>query len=127
MPRPPTIPSLFAPDLAETLRYYTEVLGFAQSGSYQDDDVEIWAEVTLGDARLWFFSGALDAQPGPVLSGLVYVFVDDVDDVASRLKDKVGFEWGPETQDYGLRELGIRDLNGYYLVFAADEADAELT
>ncbi len=30
------------------------------------------------------------------------------------------FEWGPETQHYGLRELGIKDLNGYYLVFATD-------
>ena len=123
MPRPPTIPSLFAPDLRETVRYYTDVLGFEQSGSYTDDDTEVWAEVTLGDSSLWFFSGALEAQPGPVLSGLVYVFVDDVDDVASRLEGRVGFEWGPETQDYGLRELGIRDLNGYYLVFARDARD----
>ena len=28
---------------------------------------------------------------------------------------------GPETQDYGLCELGVRDVNGYYLVFAKYE------
>ena len=39
---------------------------------------------------------------------------------SARLKGHVPFEWGPETQPYGLRELGIKDLNGYYLVFATD-------
>ena len=48
------------------------------------------------------------------------MFVDDVDAMAARLQGRVTFEWGPETQDYGLRELGIRDDNGYYLVFARD-------
>ena len=120
MRRPPTVVSLYAPDLAESVRFYVDELGFKQSGSYGDDR-PIWAEVGLGDARLWLFSGALEAQPGPAFSGLVYVFVDDVDAMAERLSGRVPFEWGPETQDYGLRELGIRDLNGYYLVFAMDE------
>ena len=44
----------------------------------------------------------------------------DVDALAQRLASSVSFEWGPETQDYGLREVAIKDLNGYYLVFARD-------
>ncbi len=55
-----------------------------------------------------------------MFSGLIYVFVDDVDAVAKHLEGQVPFEWGPETQEYGLREFGIRDVNGYYLVFARD-------
>jgi hypothetical protein len=51
---------------------------------------------------------------------LIYVFVDDVDALAKQLEGQAHFEWGPETQPYGLRELGIKDLNGYYLVFAKD-------
>ncbi|MEO1035182.1 MAG: VOC family protein [Pseudomonadota bacterium] len=121
MKRSPVTPSLFAPDLAATLRFYVETLGFEQTGSFKDESgAETWAEVSLGDARLWFFHYPLDSHPKPTLSGVIYVFVDDVDAVAERLDGNVTFEWGPETQYYGLRELGIKDPNGYYLVFARD-------
>lgn len=119
--RNPVVPSLFAPDLPQTLRFYIETLGFEQTGKYEGDDGgEIWAEVTLGDARIWLFSQPLKDQPTPSLSGLLYLLVDDVDAVAERLAGNVAFEWGPEDQDYGLRELGIKDVNGYNLVFAKD-------
>ncbi len=121
MKRAPVTPSLFAPRLPETVRFYVETLGFRQTGSYKEDDgSEIWAEVAMGEARIWFFSNALEEQPEPVFSGLVYVFVDDVDAVARQLEGLVPFQWGPETQEYGLRELAIKDINGYYLVFARD-------
>ena len=63
----------------------------------------------------------IDGAPQPVFSGLIYVFVDDVDAMAARIGGKARIEWGPETQDYGLREVGVKDLNGYLLVFARDE------
>ena len=114
-------PSLYASDLEATVRHYVEVLGFVQTGEYREGDgPATWAEVVLGEARIWFFGCALDDHPAPVFSGLVYIFVADVDAVASRLAGKLAFEWGPQTQPYGLRELGIRDPNGYYLVFATD-------
>ena len=121
MKRSSVTPSLFAPDLTGTVRFYVETLGFRQTGSYKEDDgSEIWAEVTLGESRIWFFSHPLEKCPEPVFSGLIYVFVDDVDAVARRLEGRVRFEWGPEVQEYGLRELGVKDSNGYYLVFARD-------
>lgn len=120
--RAPVTPSLFAPDLDAAVRFYVEVLGFEKSGEYlEDDGMPVWAEVSLGGGRIWFFSTALEGRPEPVFSGLVYVFVPDVDALAGRLAGRLPFEWGPESQPYGLRELGVRDLNGYYLVFAADE------
>lgn len=121
MHRAPVTPSLFAPDLPATLRFYVETLGFKQTGSFEDDGKEIWAEVTLGESHIWFFSNSLTGHPQPTFSGLIYVFVDDVDAIAQRLKDhNVAIEWGPETQEYGLREVGCKDPNGYYLVFAKD-------
>lgn len=121
MKRSPLTPSFHAPDLSETVRFYVDVLGFAQTGSYKDGDgAAIWAEVMRGEARIWFFSNALDRIPKPVFSGLIYIFVEDVDALAAALKSKVKVLWGPETQDYGLRELGIEDCNGYMLVFAKD-------
>ena len=107
--------------MSDTVRFYVETLGFRQTGSYKEaDDSEIWAEVALGEARIWFFANMLSEQPQPAFSGLIYIFVDDVDAVAARLEGDWPFEWGPETQEYGLRELGIKDINGYYLVFAED-------
>ena len=120
MTRTPVTPSLYVPDLAAVLRYYTGTLGFTQTGAYEEDGRTFWAEVALGPARLWFFNTPLDSHPKPAFSGLIYIFVDDVDALAARLKGHVPFEWGPETQPYGLRELGLKDLNGYTLVFATD-------
>ena len=121
MQRAPITPSLFAPDVPETVRFYVDTLGFRQTGSYRaDSGSETWAEVAHGGGRIWLFSNALDGKPEPVFSSLIYVFVDDVDAVAERLRGRVRFEWGPETQHYGLRELGMNDVNGYYLVFARD-------
>ncbi|NQV79710.1 MAG: VOC family protein [Alphaproteobacteria bacterium] len=120
MTRAPVTPSLYVPDLAAALRYYTDTLGFAETAAFEEDGQTFWAEVSLGPSRLWFFATPLDGHPKPSFSRLIYVFIDDVDAVAARLKGHVPFEWGPETQPYGLRELGIKDLNGYYLVFAKD-------
>lgn len=120
MKRAPVTPSLFVSDLKAALRFYADVLGFEQTGAYEEDGETFWAEVARGDARIWFFANALDGLPQPTFSGLIYVFVEDVDDLAANLKGRVSIEWGPETQPYGLRELGIKDLNGYYLVFAKD-------
>lgn len=120
MKRSPVTPSLYVPDLDAALRFYTQILGFTKTDAYEEDGDTYWAEVARGEARLWFFANALDDLPNPTFSGLIYVFVDDVDALATQLDGQVPFEWGPETQPYGLRELGIKDLNGYYLVFAKD-------
>jgi uncharacterized glyoxalase superfamily protein PhnB len=121
MQRSPVTPSLYTPDISKTVDFYVKNLGFEQTAVYRDDNgVEIWTEVALDESRLWFFSNPLEQQPGPAFSGLIYIFVQDVDALSAHLQDNVSFEWGPETQDYGLRELGLRDINGYYIVFAHD-------
>ncbi|MBX2804879.1 MAG: VOC family protein [Hyphomicrobiales bacterium] len=119
--RSPITPSLYASDLPMTIRFYTGKLGFEHIASYRDEDgTEIWAEVARGDARIWFFTPAFDEFKKPVFSGLIYIFVDDVDAFAAGLDADIKTRWGPETQDYGLREIGIEDCNGYLLCFAKD-------
>ncbi len=120
MKRNPVIPSLFAPDIEATLRFYVDVLGFEKTGEWLDKQDISWAEVTLGSSQIWFFKHALDEHPEPKFSGLIYIFVENVDDVAARIKTKTEIRWGPEDQEYGLREVGIKDNNGYFLVFAKE-------
>ncbi len=117
--------SLYAPDVTAAVAFYVDELGFQQTGSWSEDGAPpVWAEVARngpkGTARIWFFSNTIENRPGPMLSGLIYLFVDDVDAEAARLRGRVEFRWGPEDQEYGLRELGIEDLNGYLLCFAHD-------
>ena len=116
---------LYAPDVAAAVTFYVDELGFRNTGSWPGEDgAPIWAEVARdgpkGTARIWFFSDAVEDRSDPVLSGLIYLFVGDVDPEADRLRGRVTFRWGPEDQEYGLRELGIEDLNGYLLCFAQD-------
>lgn len=124
MERSAITPSLYVPDVAAAVRFYTDVLGFSQTGAWAEDGETLWAEVTRtgpkGPARLWFFSGQIEGRPGPALSGVLYLFTASVDAEAARLAGKVNILWGPEDQEYGLRELGIEDLNGYMLCFAED-------
>ncbi len=120
MSRNPVVPSLFASDLAATIEYYTETLGFTETGRHEESGKPIWAELSLGNSTLWFFANPIDDRPTPAMSGMIFIFVDDVDAIADRLRNRVSFRWGPETQFYGLRELGIEDPDGYLLVFARD-------
>lgn len=117
--------SLYTPDVAKAVAFYVEELGFKHTAQWPGEDgAPIWSEVARegpkGTARIWFFSGEIDGIRGPALSGLVYLFVDDVDAEAARLSDRVVKKWGPEDQEYGLRELGVEDINGYLLCFAQD-------
>jgi catechol 2,3-dioxygenase-like lactoylglutathione lyase family enzyme len=124
MERSPIAPSLYVPDVAAAVTFYTHILGFSRTGIWMEDETPLWAEVALegpkGTARIWFFNGQIDSRPGPALSGLLYLFVGPVDAEAARCQGKVKVLWRPEDQKYGLRELGIEDLNGYILCFAED-------
>lgn len=117
-----TIPSLFTPDMDETLSFYEQALGFTKTSEWKADDKVTWAELRRQDTTIWFFANPLDQHPSPTFSGLIYIFIDNVDTFATTLDEKINVSWGPIDQDYGLRELGLKDNNGYFLVFAQDTA-----
>lgn len=47
----------------------------------------------------------------------LYITVDDVDGLYQRLKDQVQVVLEPYDAFYGMRELVIRDNNGFWLTF----------
>ena len=112
------VPSLLARDLDATSRFYTDILRFKRTGVFPDDGEPVWIEVTRDDVVLQFYR---DPPPGtpetPLLSGVLYLYPDDVNALADELRDKVEFEWGPEVMEYRMREFAIRDCNGYLLAF----------
>ncbi len=120
MKRSALTPSLMVPSVADAVAFYVEHLGFEQSGGWDDEGELVWAEVSRGEARIWFYRDAMRPEAAPDFTGFLYLFVDDVDAEAERLKPLVKTIWGPEDMDYGLREFGFEDVNGYRLVLAKD-------
>ena len=113
------VPSLLAVDLAETIRFYTEKLGFEVSGRFPEQGPASWAELRRDGVFLQFFANApLDLPNEPVISGTLYFYPDDLTALAEEFAAKVGLAWGPEQMDHGYRELGLQDCNGYFLAFA---------
>jgi len=108
--------SLLAKNLQATFAFY-ERLGFCISGGSCESG---WLEVCRDGAVLQFHDQApIGTSSAPIMSGTIYVHVDDVELVASALDKGIPFEWGPETMEYGNREFAVRDPNGYLIAFSS--------
>ena len=117
-------PMLDAADLDATIAFYTDVLGFAVTNR-----MEGWVSLQRDDARLMFnqfhthdhdheHDGDDHEHPGaPTMTGSLYFDVEDVDAMAAGLAGKVALAFGPTDQEHGMREIGLVDPNGYFLLF----------
>jgi catechol 2,3-dioxygenase-like lactoylglutathione lyase family enzyme len=110
--------SLLARDLKETIDFYVTKFNFQVTGHHPNLDEPKWIELSRDGIALQFFAEPpIGMATQPVFSGTVYFYPESVLDLAEELSGKVNFEWGPEVMDYGMREFGIKDPNGYFLAF----------
>lgn len=111
------VPALLVKDMTETLAFYRK-LGFELSGCHPDQGDPTWAEVARDGVLLQFHTEPpCGTPPEPVCSGTLYFYPESVDALADELRTKVEFSWGPEVMEYGMKEFGVQDPNGYYLAF----------
>ena len=99
--------------LEETIQFYTEHLGFALSGRFKD-------HIFLSkDNQTIMFHPMMDqhGQNKPIMTGSLYVNTQNVDELYQEIKDKVKLCYPLESFDYGMREFGMYDNNGYLLIF----------
>jgi uncharacterized glyoxalase superfamily protein PhnB len=113
---------LDVPDLPATMAFWTGTLGFEVIARIDDDAGRpLWAQVSRDGVRVMFTShyhDGEDEEPHEAqLSGSIYIDVDDVDGLAGELDGKVAFIYGPEDQPHGMREVAVRDNNGYVVMF----------
>jgi catechol 2,3-dioxygenase-like lactoylglutathione lyase family enzyme len=112
------VPALLVRNMAETLAFYRK-LGFEVTDADPSEEKASWAQVRRGSIALQFHTEAPEGTPKtPVCSGTFYVFPDSVARLAEEFRGRVELAWGPEVMEYGLREFGVKDPNGYYLAFA---------
>ncbi len=112
------VPSLLVRDMPASLAFYRK-LGFEVTGCHPDSQQPTWAEVSRDGVALQFYTQPpAGTPPKPICSGTFYLFPEDVGALAEELRGKVEFAWGPEVMDYGMREFGVRDPDGYNLAFS---------
>lgn len=119
--------------MAATEQFYAEYLGFRRTGEWIEGDSLKWMELkhpTLltspldaAPLTLWFFNNPLTHQNHATASALIYFMIENVREYADHLPTSLELDWGPEVMPYGLLELGLRDNNGYRLVFAQEWDD----
>jgi uncharacterized glyoxalase superfamily protein PhnB len=109
-------PVLLAPDVREALDYYRDVLGF-QVEPYELVP-EDYGYATRDGARIHLAHADACRPNSDLVSDLfdVYVWVDDVEAVHAELAGRgANIVHAPIDRPWGMREIRVRDLNGYIL------------
>lgn len=115
-------PILWTRDVKATTDYYTNVLGFKLDHVNEETGS---AHVSKHEVQLMFSLPKTQYIPfdEPKFTGSLYIFVNGVDSMWEEIKDKVNVCYPIEDFDYGMREFGIYDNNGYLLRFGQEISD----
>jgi uncharacterized glyoxalase superfamily protein PhnB len=114
---PPVVPLLVYDDIERAQEFLVRAFGF-EAGIIErtpSGDV-VHGEVHLGGQVIWLHrvvadDGWVSQASSPVSTGELVVRVDDVDAHCERAREEgAEIEYGPQSQDYGVREYGARDL-----------------
>lgn len=119
-------PLFFTTDLARTLAYYRDVLGFTCLGTWADPPVYA---IVARDGRAIHFRVAAPPTPNPDKDADelldCYVFVEDADALYAEYAAR-GAVFTRELCDmpWQSREFVLKDCDGRLLAFGADHASA---
>lgn len=110
-------PFLEVENLTRTLKFYNDKLGFKCIRQMGNE----WATVTRDGIFIMFANRfSLRQYPKPVFTGSLYFYTDEVDIWWNELKEKATISYPIETFNYGMREFGLIDCNGYLLQFGQE-------
>ena len=128
-------PNLAVEDVAKSVKFYTEVLGFKLKMCVDDekhptetieaDKHYIWANVMHGSVGMMFqqkqrFEDDLRLSVGEIGASVsFYIEVEDVEVLYERLKAKAPIHKVLEATFYGAKEFYIKDPDGYILGFSS--------
>lgn len=111
-------PILETDDLEASVDYYESILGFECGGTWPEEGKPCWASMRRGDVVIMLSSRNPSTKvAAPTLTGSIYLYPESVDDAWEELKDKAEVSYEIETFEYGMKEFGILDCNGYLLQF----------
>ena len=118
-------PNLMVEDVARTIAFYREVLGFQVLTTLPEQEPFDFAIVQRDGVELMFQSRASLSDNVPALTGVpigasqtFYIDVEGIRDLYQALHDKVEIVVDFHTTFYGTQEFYFRDINGYILSFS---------
>ncbi|HEV7398152.1 MAG TPA: VOC family protein [Pyrinomonadaceae bacterium] len=120
------VPMIHVPNVQATVEWYKNI-GFSVNNTYGDEKGGLsFAILSFGSSSVMFNSGGRPSSEHRREVDL-YIYVNGVDDIYSRLKDEVEVFEKPHDTFYGMRELIIRDLNRFWITFGQDNQSTTQT
>jgi uncharacterized glyoxalase superfamily protein PhnB len=118
-------PNLMVEDIAQTLTFYKDVLGFDVVMTLPESAPFDFAIVNRDGVELMFQSRPSLSENVPALTGVpigasqtFYIDVSGIDALYQQVRDKVEIVVDLHTTFYGTQEFYFRDVNGYILSFS---------
>jgi uncharacterized glyoxalase superfamily protein PhnB len=120
------VPMFHVPDVRRTVEWYREI-GFDVTETHDDNSGGLsFAIVSFGGAEVMFNSGG-SLSPRHRREVDLYAYIEDVDTFYEQIKDRVEIVEAPHNMFYGMREVIVRDLNGFWITFGHEVAADVLT
>ena len=113
------VPMFHVPDVRRTVDWYRDI-GFEVTVTYGDNSGGLsFAMVSFGAGEVMFSSGGrLSSNHRREVD--LYAYTEDVDNLYDQIKDRVEIVEGPHNMFYGMREIIVRDLNGFWITFGQE-------
>lgn len=118
-------PNLMVEDVAQTLAFYQNILGFDVVMTLPEAAPFDFAIVRRDDVEVMFQSRQSLSENVPALTGspigasqTLYIEVSGLAELYQQLRDKVEIVVDLHTTFYGTQEVYFRDVNGYILSFS---------
>ena len=118
------VPMFHVPDVRRTVDWYRDI-GFEVKASHGDaGDGLSFAIVSFGAGDVMFSSGGqLSSKHRREVD--LYAYTEEIDEFYDRIKDRIEIIEAPHNMFYGMREVIVRDLNGFWITFG-QEVPAEV-
>ncbi|HEY5884863.1 MAG TPA: VOC family protein [Pyrinomonadaceae bacterium] len=118
------LPMIHVPDVRATVEWY-QAIGFTVNYTFDGGGEGLsFANLSFGAGEVMFNTGGRASTEHRREVDL-YVYVDDVGELYSRVKDGVEVLKEIHETFYGMREFIVRDLNGFWVTFAEQVRELE--
>jgi uncharacterized glyoxalase superfamily protein PhnB len=118
-------PNLIVGNVARSLAFYEDTLGFARRMTVPEQSPFVFASVASGPVEIFLNDRSTVTKESPQMAGLafgggntMFIEVAGIDALHAAIKPRVKVVMPLVTQWYGMREFAIEDPDGYVITFA---------
>ncbi|MGB7441047.1 MAG: VOC family protein [Coleofasciculaceae cyanobacterium] len=114
------VPILSVADVAKSIEFYRDALNFEVKDTYEPEGEICWAFLQFEEVELMLEK--LEASNYRKYATF-YFYPDDLEELHSYLKKRGYPVSEPQVTFYEMKEFGLKDPDGYYLMFAQETAE----